>query len=110
MLLEGEWAPGNGTTVQFLIHRENRGKDFDTLTSKVPTPQIQFVCMPQENSPLRHSSSPENTIEAGISIDGKFIAASEGGFSMDDGLSQPGLQGIWQCTTPHVAASLTLPH
>lgn len=110
LLLDGEWAPGNGTTVQFLIHRNEDKNSLRYLSSSVPTPEIRALCIPNEESLPHQSSLDGGDPDNGIMIDGRFIMASESGFSLDDGLSQPGLAGIWQCTTPHVAASLKIPH
>jgi len=107
--LEGEWAPEEGATVHFLIRQEKPDTCLDTLFANgADSPEARFLCLPQDESvPKASNLSRETESEDCVILQNKFIAASEGGFLLDDGRSLPGLRGIWRCTTPHMTGSIS---
>jgi hypothetical protein len=94
--------------VQFLIHQTNTESYLSSLLSNAPVPEAHLLCLSQDES-VTQARPTDDISEECVVIQNRFIAASEGGFSLDEGRSQSGLKGIWKCTTPHVYGSISFP-
>jgi hypothetical protein len=95
--------------VQFLVHQKGPESYLSDLLSNAPVPEAHLLCLSQDESVTQKVPPTDDIPEECVVIENKFIAASEGGFSLDDGRSQGGLKGIWKCTTPHVYGSISFP-
>jgi hypothetical protein len=78
------------------------------LLSNATVPEAHLLCLSRDESIAQQVPLLDDKLEHCVVIEKKFIAASEGGFSLENGGSQADLLGNWRCTTPHVMGSISL--